>query len=87
MTASDRQVGGEHYQHLPIQPAEFCQRNRLGYLEGLAIKYLCRHGRKNGREDLEKAIHCIQMLIELEYPTSSSSPPDPPEPPPRQPPV
>jgi hypothetical protein len=72
MSASDTQVGGDHYKSLAIQPAEFCQRNRLGYLEGLAIKYLCRHGRKNGREDLEKAIHCIQMLIEMEYPSSKA---------------
>ena len=68
MSALNEQVGGGHYKDMAIQPIEFCQRNRLGYAESLAIKYLCRHGKKNGKQDLEKAIHCINLLIELEYP-------------------
>lgn len=67
-SALQTQVGGSHYKGMPIQHAEFCQRNRLGWCESAAIKYLCRHGRKNGVEDLKKAIHYIQILIELEYP-------------------
>ena len=63
----DTQVGGRHYKELPIQPVEFCQRNRLSYCESAAIKYLCRHRNKNGRQDLEKAKHYIDLLIQLEY--------------------
>jgi len=68
MSALNEQIAGTHYKDMAIQPIEFCQRNRLGYAESLAIKYLCRHGKKNGRQDLQKAIHCIQLLMEMEYP-------------------
>ena len=37
--------------------------------EGCAIKYICRHRFKNGKEDLEKAVHFIEMIIERDYPT------------------
>lgn len=67
-SALDIQVGGGHYKDMAIQPWEFCQRNRLTFAESCVIKYVCRHRVKNGRQDLEKAIHNIQMLIELEYP-------------------
>ena len=67
-TALAGQVGGKHYKHLAIQPAEYCQRNRLPYCESSVIRYVTRHREKNGREDIEKAIHCLQLLIELEYP-------------------
>jgi hypothetical protein len=62
-----RQVGGSHYKDQAIQPVEFVYHNKLNFLEGSAIKYICRHRRKNGKEDLEKAIHYLQMLVELEY--------------------
>lgn len=65
--ALDVQVGGGHYKDMPIQPVEFCQRNRLGFCESSAIKYLCRHGSKNGLEDLKKARHFIDLLIQLEH--------------------
>lgn len=65
--ASDTQVGGGHYSSLAIQPSEFIHRNGIGWCEGNAIKYLVRHRKKNGREDLEKALHYIQLLIEWEY--------------------
>jgi len=68
MSALDEQIGGSHYRTMAIQPIEFCQRNKLTACETLAIKYLCRHREKHGREDLQKAIHCIQLLIDLEYP-------------------
>lgn len=67
MSALDTQIAGNHYKNMAIQPIEFCQKNRLGYAESLAIKYICRHGSKNGRQDIEKAIHCLQLLLELEY--------------------
>lgn len=63
-----KQVGGSHYKSMEIEPIVFCQKNRLGYAESLAIKYICRHRMKGGEEDLLKAIHCLEMLIEMEYP-------------------
>jgi hypothetical protein len=61
------QIGGGHYKDFVIQPVEFIHANRLGFIEGCIVKYVCRHGSKNGRQDLEKARHFIDMLIELEY--------------------
>jgi len=66
MRAFDRQAGGDHYKDMPIQPAEFIHTNGIGYMEGNVIKYVCRHRRKNGIEDLRKAVHYLEMLIELE---------------------
>jgi len=66
--ATDIQVGGSHYKGLVIQPAEYCQRNRLPYCEANVVKYVTRHREKNGREDVEKAIHYLQLLLEIEYP-------------------
>lgn len=68
LPASERQVSGSHYVNMKIQPIEFAHANGLGFAEGLAIKYLVRHRQKHGKEDLLKAIHVIQLLIELEYP-------------------
>ena len=62
-----RQVGGDHYKSLAIEPLEFCQRNRLDYAESLDVKYICRHKLKGGRTDIEKAIHCLEMLLEIDY--------------------
>lgn len=80
MSAKTEQVGGDHYKSMAIQPAEFIHRNGIGYMEGCAIKYLCRHKRKNGREDLEKAIHFIRLLIDEEYPKVVEVPSPKPEP-------
>jgi len=65
--ALGRQVGGNHYKDYAIQPAEFCQRNKIPFCEATAIKYLCRHRNKAGKQDLEKAKHFIDILIDLEY--------------------
>lgn len=61
------QVAGDHYKKMIIQPVEFCQKNKIGFCESSAIKYLCRHRSKNGIEDLKKARHFIDLLIQLEY--------------------
>lgn len=66
--ATSTQVGGNHYSEMPIQPVEFIHKNGIGYLEGNVIKYVSRHRAKNGRQDLEKARHYIDLLIEMEYP-------------------
>jgi hypothetical protein len=68
--ASDRQEAGNHYKDMPIQPAEFCQRNRLNWCEANVVKYVCRHRDKKGTEDIRKAIHYLELLLEWEYPCS-----------------
>lgn len=65
---SSRQVGGAHYKDFAIQPSEFCQKNRLPWCESNVVKYVCRHRAKNGRQDIEKAIHYLQLILEWEYP-------------------
>ena len=64
--STDRQEGGLHYQ-LPIQPVEYIYKNGLGYMEGNVIKYVTRHADKGGAEDLRKAIHYLEMLLEWRY--------------------
>ena len=64
---SEKQHGGSHYQKYKIQPSKFVVANKLLYPEGCAIKYIIRHQDKNGKEDLLKAIHFIEMIIERDY--------------------
>lgn len=59
------QVGGNHYKDMVIQPIEFIQRNGIGFAEGNVIKYVCRYAKKGGLEDLKKARHYIDLLLEL----------------------
>lgn len=66
-TALDEQVGGSHYKDFKIQPAEFIEKNNLPFLDGCVIKRMCRHGNKNGAEDLRKAIHEIKLILQLRY--------------------
>jgi len=66
MSALKDQVGGNHYKNMAIQPVEFITINDLGYIVGNIIKYVCRYKFKNGIEDLRKARHYIDMLIESE---------------------
>ena len=76
MSALNTQIGGSHYKDLPIQPVEFIERNNLGFCAGNVIKYVCRYKNKNGIEDLKKAKHYLELLIEIEeneYSNSSSS--------------
>jgi len=63
-----KQVGGDHYKSMVIQPSEFINRNNIPFAEGNAIKYLCRHKQKNQKEDLLKAKHYIDMAIDRDYP-------------------
>ena len=65
-SALKEQVGGDHYSKLAIQPVEYINANKLTYLQGNVIKYVTRYKDKNGVEDLQKARHYIEMLIELE---------------------
>ena len=66
MAANDVQHGGDHYKTKAIQPWDFITSNNIGFLEGNAIKYLCRWREKGGVQDLEKARHYIDKLIEVE---------------------
>ena len=65
-SALREQVGGNHYSKLAIQPVEYINKNNLSYLQGNVIKYVTRYKDKNGVEDLQKAKHYINLLIELE---------------------
>jgi hypothetical protein len=67
MKASEIQVGGGHYAKYKIQPTEFIHANNVPFIEGNVIKYVMRHRQKNGIEDLKKARHYIDLLIEFEY--------------------
>lgn len=66
-SALNEQVGGEHYKRFKIQPVEFTHANNIPAIEASVIWYVCRHREKNGAEDLDKAIHFLRILKELEY--------------------
>ena len=53
--------------YMAIQPAEFINKNKLLFAEGNAIKYICRHSSKGGIEDIDKAIHYLEMVKERDY--------------------
>ena len=63
----NKQVGGSHYKDMVMQPSEFINKNKLQFAEGNAIKYICRHANKGEVQDLEKAKHYIDMIIERDY--------------------
>lgn len=65
-TAWDKQVGGGHYTDMAIQPFEFSMGNKLDPMQHTIIKYVTRFRAKNGVQDLEKARHVIDLLIEWE---------------------
>lgn len=67
MSGLDTQVGGDHYSKLAIQPMEYSIKNGLDPLQHTAIKYITRHKDKNGEEDIRKAIHCLNMILEMNY--------------------
>jgi len=67
MSTYDKQIGGTHYKKMKIQPSKFVIENKLLFAEGNVIKYICRHQYKGGKEDLEKAKHFIDMIIERDY--------------------
>ena len=67
LLASERQAGGEHYKDMAIQPMVFSQKNNLNPCEANVIKYVCRHRNKGGASDIKKAIHMLELLLEIEY--------------------
>ena len=67
MSAYDKQIGGKHYMKYKMQPSKFVVENKLLYPEGSVIKYILRHQDKGGKQDLLKAKHFIDMIIERDY--------------------
>jgi len=65
-SALNMQVGGSHYRDKGIQPINYIHANNLGFCEGNVVKYVTRWRDKNGVADLKKAIHYLELLIELE---------------------
>ena len=59
--------GGQYYTVFHIQPSQFINENKILFAEGNVIKYICRHKGKGGKEDLLKAKHYIDMIIERDY--------------------
>lgn len=68
-SALNTQIGGNHYKSCSIQPVKYIEANRLAFLEGCVIKRVTRHNKETGkgRQDIEKAIHELQLLLELRY--------------------
>lgn len=66
-SALDKQVSGNHYKDCGIQPIEYIHANGLSYLEGNVIKYTTRHSKKNKEQDVLKAIHYLELILEMEY--------------------
>ena len=71
MKSLNKQIGGGHYKDMVIQPVEFITKNNLGFIEGCIIKYICRYKNKNGKQDLDKIIHFVELLIDLKYATNT----------------
>lgn len=69
MSALDTQVGGDHYRQGRIQPVQYFEANSLQYLEAVVVKRVTRHNQPGGAgaKDIRKAIHELQLLLELRY--------------------
>jgi len=65
VSALDKQIGGNHYRGFKIQPIEFITKNKLSFIQGCIIKYICRFENKNGIQDLEKIKHYCDLQIQL----------------------
>jgi len=74
LSALDKQVSGNHYKDKGIQPIVYIHANDLGFCEGNVIKYVTRHKEKSGAADIQKAIHYLELLLELQYPTQGTEP-------------
>ena len=66
MNPLDKQVAGNHYS-AKIQHVEFVTANDIPYMEAQVMRYICRHDKKNGMEDIEKAMHYCQLIAKLRY--------------------
>lgn len=66
-TALEKQVSGDHYKDFKIQPVEYIYANNIPFLEANVIKYTSRHRAKNKAADIKKAIHCLELILQMEY--------------------
>ena len=66
LKALDKQIGGRHYNTMKIQPIEYTMANNMNPLQHTVIKYVSRYNAKNGIDDLHKAIHSLELLIQFE---------------------
>ena len=66
-SAKDKQVMGSHYKDCPIKPIDYIVDNGLGWCEGNIVKYITRHNKKGGEEDIKKVIHYAELLLEKKY--------------------
>ena len=66
-SAFDKQEGGSHYKNLSPQPAEVLRSWGVAHLEGEVIYRILRHSEKDGREDIRKCIHALELILELDY--------------------
>jgi hypothetical protein len=73
MSALKNQEGGSHYRGYAIQPVEYIVANGVGFLAGNVIKYVTRYKDKGGAEDIRKAIHYLNLILEFEYPNVVNS--------------
>ena len=73
MSALDKQESGDHYKNKGIQPIVYIHANDLGFCAGNVVKYVTRYKEKNGAADIRKAIHYLELLLELEYKNEHSA--------------
>ncbi|MBI8898382.1 DUF3310 domain-containing protein [Pseudomonas aeruginosa] len=66
-SALNKQEGGAHYKEQPIQPVQYIHANNIPYMEWNVVKYITRHRSKGGAEDIRKAIHYCQLILQMEY--------------------
>jgi len=67
MSVLNVQEGGDHYKRMGIQPVQYIYANNLSFFEGNVVKYVTRHKMKGKEKDIHKAIHYLQMILEMEY--------------------
>ena len=72
MNPYDKQIAGSHYQGFKIQPSKFVIENNMLFPEGCVIKYIGRHQSKGKRQNIEKAIHYLEMILERDYDADTS---------------
>lgn len=73
MESLETQVGGDHYKKMPYQPVQFSSDMGFNFIQGCIVKYLARHKFKNGKQDLEKAIHFATLGESLKPASLSTS--------------
>lgn len=74
MAADDKQIAGDHYKKLDPEPWNVIIKWNLGYLEGTALKYIARWRDKGGIDDIKKAIHFLEKLVEIHSSKPDASP-------------